>query len=38
MAVLEVPFPSSCVNVPHTDGATLIATDDLKQSTDTVTS
>ena len=36
MAVLEVPFSGSCVDVPHTDSAALIAADDLQQTTDRV--
>ena len=36
MAALEVSFSAACMNVPHTDGATLIATDNLRQTTDTV--
>lgn len=30
VTVLEVPFPASCVDVPHADGAALITTDDLQ--------
>lgn len=33
MAVLEIPFPTACVNVPHTNSAALIAADDLQQTT-----
>lgn len=29
MAVLEVAFPGSCVDIPHADGAALITADDL---------
>lgn len=30
MAVLEVAFPSSCVDVPHANSAAFVAADDLR--------